>query len=320
MDANRDRSIFTEKLSRHYGSLRAVQNVDLAVSSGEVFALLGRDGSGKSTFINVLTTILAPTTGRALVAGHNVVHDGHRVRQQIGVAFQDAGLDPRMTARELLVLQGRLCGMVPGEARSKAERLLYTVGLADTERGRLVKQYSGGMKRRLDLALALVHDPPILFLDEPTAGLDPAGRVAIWEEVARLNRDEGTTVFLATQCFEEADRLADRVAVIDRGAIVAEGHPGELKSAVGNEAVRLSFRTPELAARASDLLALVVPQQQVNGSELHCYFAEAAPALPDIVRRLDAASLPLEGLVLSRPSLDDVLLRATGGHKQAERA
>ncbi len=258
MEASQDRSIFTEDLSRHYGRLRAVQHVDLAVRSGEIFGFLGPNGSGKSTLIKVLTTILAPTSGRAVVAGHDVAREGDKVRRVIGVALQEVGLDPLMTAREMLVLQARLSGVRAADAKKRAEHLLRAVGLAGDEPRRLVKEYSGGMRRRLDLALALVNRPGILFLDEPTSGLDPASRAAVWEEVRRLNREQGMTIFLTTQYLEEADRLAHRVAIIHQGSIVAEGSPLDLKSEMGNEVVSLSFATPELAARAADVLAGVV--------------------------------------------------------------
>lgn len=307
-----DRSIYTDGICRYYGELKAVDGVDLAVRSGEIFGFLGPNGSGKSTLVNVLATILSPTAGEAKVAGYDIVEEGEKVRAAIGVALQDVGLDPLMTSRELLTLQARLFGLSGAEARDRAERLLVTVGLEDVDPKKRVGQYSGGMRRRLDLAVALVHDPLILFLDEPTTGLDPASRVAIWEEVRRLNREEGVTIFLTTQYLEEADRLADRVAIINRGHIVAEGAPDVLKQELGNEVVTLSFASPEAAARASAALEGVAPDRQISGHEVMCYFSAAAAAIPELVRRVDAAGLALQGLVLSRPTLDDVFLRATG--------
>jgi len=307
-----DRSIIAERITRTFDELVAVDTVDLAVPSGEIFGFLGPNGAGKSTLVRVLTTILAPTRGRATVAGHDVVRDGAAVRCAIGVALQDVGLDGLMTARELLVLQGRVFGHPAGEARENAARLLETVGLADVDPAKRVGDYSGGMKRRLDLALALVHRPGILFLDEPTTGLDPVSRAAIWEEVRRLNGDDGVTIFLTTQYLEEADRLADHVAIIDKGRIVAEGTPTELKREIGNESVILTFGDAGTAGRAAEVLAPMAEQRQLTGEELVLYFASAGGVVAEIVRRLDGADVPLKGLALSQPSLDDVFLRATG--------
>jgi ABC-2 type transport system ATP-binding protein len=241
--------IRTEQLSKRFGDILAVDGLTLEVNPGEVFGFLGPNGAGKSTLVKVLTTILAPSSGRATVAGYDVARDGDKVRAAIGVALQDVGLDALMTARELLVLQARLFGMSSADARRRAERLLQTVDLADVGAKKRTGEFSGGMKRRLDLALALVHDPRILFLDEPTTGLDPVSRMAIWEEVRRLNRDEGVTMFLTTQYLEEADRLADQVAIINKGRIVARGTPTELKRTIGNEAVTLSFLDSDLAVQ-----------------------------------------------------------------------
>ncbi len=315
-----DRSIYTDKICRYFGDLKAVDGVDLAVRSGEIFGFLGPNGSGKSTLVNVLATILLPTSGTARVAGHDVRQEGELVRAAIGVALQDVGLDPLMSAREMLILQARLFGLTREAARNQAERLLHTVGLDDVDPRKRVGQYSGGMRRRLDLAMALVHDPRVLFLDEPTTGLDPASRVAVWEEVRRLNRQEGMTIFLTTQYLEEADRLADRVGIINRGRIVAEGSPGELKRVLGNEVVTLTFASSEIALRASEVLAEVVPQRQVSGHEVLCYLSAAAPVIAEVVRRLDAAGVALGGLVISRPTLDDVFLQATGERLRAEAA
>ena len=240
-----DRSIAVEQLTRRFGDLVAVDGVDLQVASGEIFGFLGPNGAGKSTLVKMLTTILAPTSGRATVAGLDVRREQGKVRRAIGVALQEVGLDPLMTARELIVLQAQLFGAATGAARETAERLLATVGLADVDPKKRVGDYSGGMKRRLDLALALAHDPHVLFLDEPTTGLDPASRMDVWDEVRRLNAEQGMTIFLTTQYLEEADKLAERVAIIDHGRIVATGTPAELKRGLGEEVVELSFETPE---------------------------------------------------------------------------
>jgi len=234
------------------------------------------------------------------------------VRQMIGVALQDVGLDPIMTGRELLVLQARLFGDGRAEAQRKAVRLLKTVGLDDVDPKKRARAYSGGMRRRLDLALALVHDPSILFLDEPTTGLDPASRAAIWEEVRRLNEEQGMTIFLTTQYLEEADRLADRIAIINKGKIAAEGTPDELKRQVGDEVVELAFADDAEAARADEALRGVAPSRQAAGHELRLYFPRAAESVPELIRTLDAAGLQPSGLLVKQPSLDDVFLRITG--------
>jgi len=308
-----NRSIVVESLTRRFGELLAVDAIDLEVPSGEIFGFLGPNGAGKTTLVKMLTTILAPTSGRATVAGYDVTTESEKVRAVAGVALQEIGLDALMTARELLVLQARLFGIEAREAARVAERLLRTVDLADVDPRKRTGRYSGGMRRRLDLALALVHTPRVLFLDEPTTGLDPASRAAIWDEVRRLNRDDGVTVFLTTQYLEEADRLADRVAIIDRGRIVAWGTPAELKRTIGDEAVSLTFADAEQAASADEALRPLTGQRQRSGRELVLYFDSAAMVVPDVVRRLDEAGLRPQDLSLKQPTLDDVFLRATGG-------
>ena len=311
--AGRDSSILVERLTRRYGDFVAVNAIDLQVPSGGVFGFLGPNGAGKTTLVKVLTTILAPSEGRAVVAGYDVSTQNAQVRRAIGVALQEVGLDTLMTARELLVLQGRLFDMSAGDAESKAEELLRIVGLDDVATKKRVAEYSGGMKRRLDLALALVHRPRILFLDEPTTGLDPASRTAIWDEVRRLNRDEGITIFLTTQYLEEADRLADEVAIIDHGVIVAQGSPAQLKSELGDSVVTIELSSREAAARASNALADLAERRQIAGAELVAYTSQGTSVIPEVVRRLDAEGLAVVNLSLSEPTLDDVFLRATGG-------
>src|SRR5215204_1556759 len=236
-------------LVREYkGGIRAVDGLDLAVAAGEIYGFLGPNGAGKTTSVRILTTLLRPTEGTARVAGHDVVSDADAVRRQIGVALQEAAIDPLMTGRELLVMQGALHGLRSGDARRRAKELLERVGLTQAA-DRRVGGYSGGMRRRLDLALALVHRPRVLFLDEPTTGLDPTSRGALWREVRALN-DDGTTVFLTTQYLEEAEQLADRVGIIAKGRLVAEGTPDALKARVGEPLLHVELAEAE-SGRAS---------------------------------------------------------------------
>ena len=307
-----DRSIVAEGITRDFADLRAVDDVDLNIRSGQIFGFLGPNGSGKTTMVKMLATILALTAGSARVGGFDVITEPQKVRARIGVALQEVGLDPLMTAREMLVLQSRLFSVDSATARVKADQLLKTVGLDDVDPKKRVGQFSGGMKRRLDLALALVHDPEILFLDEPTTGLDPVSRLGIWEEVRRLNTERGMTIFLTTQYLEEADRLADEVAIINKGRIAAQGAPRALKKEIGSEVVTLSFASSELAERASAVLEAMAPKRRVVERDLLCYFTAAADKLAGLVRALDEAQIPLEALVLNEPTLDDVFLRATG--------
>jgi ABC-2 type transport system ATP-binding protein len=311
-DTSVDRSIVARALTRNFGDLKAVDGLDLDIASGKVFGFLGPNGSGKSTTVKMLTSILAPTSGVAQVAGFDVTKEQGEVRSRIGVALQEVGIDGLMTARELLTLQARLFGFSSSAADEAAARLLETVGLGTVEVKKRVGQFSGGMKRRLDLALALVNQPQILFLDEPTTGLDPASRLDIWDEVRRLNVEQGMTIFLTTQYLEEADKLADDVAIIDKGRIVARGAPALLKRQIGNEVIRLTFFSPEAAMQAAAALKSLAPSQRLSGLELLCYFSAAADRLPGLVRALDAAGIALGGLTMTEPTLDDVFLQATG--------
>ncbi len=307
-----DRSIWARGLTRTFADMTAVDGVDLTIDSGRIFGFLGPNGSGKTTMVRMLTTILKPSAGSARVAGFDVSEQQGEVRERVGVALQEVGLDGLMTAREMLVLQARLFRADREQARATAERLLATVGLDNVDPKKRVGQFSGGMRRRLDLALALVNDPLVLFLDEPTTGLDPVSRSAIWDEVRRLNREKGMTIFLTTQYLEEADKLADEVAIIDRGRIVAQGAPEALKRGIGNEVVKFTFASPDAAARAGDVLSRQAPDRRLDGPSLLCYFTTAAGRLPELIRTLDEAGLALEGLTVSEPTLDDVFLQATG--------
>jgi ABC-2 type transport system ATP-binding protein len=289
---------------------KAVAGIDLAVAPGEIYGFLGPNGAGKSTTVHMLTTLLPPTAGTARVAGYDVVQQGPQVRAAIGAALQEAALDPLLTGREHLRLQASLQGLPRQIRRSRADELLTRVGLGDAA-DRKVRGYSGGMKRRLDLAMALVHNPTILFLDEPTTGLDIQSRTALWDEVSRLARNEGVTVFLTTQYLEEADVLADRVGIINHGFIVAEGTPVELKASVGRPTGEAIPVDPDQRERAAAILARFGdPCGSEHGVAVRLRSGEAD--LAEIVRALDAEDLKVENLQLHQPSLDDVFLAKTG--------
>jgi ABC-2 type transport system ATP-binding protein len=305
-------AIEVEQLVREFRKgPRAVDGIDLKVSPGEIYGFLGPNGAGKSTTVLMLTTLLPPTSGRASVGGFDIVRQGSQVRSTIGAALQEAALDPILTGREHLMLQATLQGIGKPERRTRAEALLVRVGLTEAA-DRRVGGYSGGMKRRLDLALALVHGPRILFLDEPTTGLDPQSRAALWEEVARLAHDEGMTVFLTTQYLEEADVLADRVGIIDHGKIVAEGTPAQLKAEIGSPSVEVSPVDADADDRLAELLAgFGAPSRNGRGS-VTVQLPGGEAQLADIVRALDQAELRVASLQLHQPSLDDVFLAKTG--------
>jgi ABC-2 type transport system ATP-binding protein len=305
-------AIEVERLVREFRKgPRAVDGIDLTVAHGEIYGFLGPNGAGKSTTVLMLTTLLPPTSGTARVGGHDIVREGSDVRASIGAALQEAALDAILTGREHLMLQATLQGMPKAQRGPRAEELLERVGLTEAA-DRRVGGYSGGMKRRLDLALALVHSPRILFLDEPTTGLDLQSRSALWEEVARLAREEGMTVFLTTQYLEEADALADRVGIIDHGHIVAEGTPAQLKAEIGSPSVEIEpadqGQCDAFVARLERFGTLArngrgAVTVQVPGGDTQ---------LAEIVRVLDQAQLKVASLQLHQPSLDDVFLAKTG--------
>jgi ABC-2 type transport system ATP-binding protein len=288
---------------------RAVDGIDLSVAPGEIYGFLGPNGAGKSTTVHVLTTLLPPTAGRALVAGYDVVKDGPKIRALIGVALQEAALDPLLTARDHLRLQSTLQSVPKQQRQARAEELLHRVGLADAA-DRKVAGYSGGMKRRLDLALALVHSPKILFLDEPTTGLDPQSRTALWEEVSLLRREAGVTVFLTTQYLEEADVLADRVGIIDSGKIVAEGTPAELKAEIGRPSIHALPRRDEDRERIAKFLSQF-GEPLASTRDVAVRLRDGL-GLTDIVRAVDANGVDIGDLELHAPTLDDVFLAKTG--------
>ncbi len=311
---SRDNNIEVEGLSRKFknGPL-AVAGIDLRVDPGEIYGFLGPNGAGKSTTVHMLTTLLPPTGGGARVAGHDVVREGPAVRAAIGAALQEAALDPHLTGREHMRLQTALHGLPREERVARGDALIGRVGLSDAA-DRKVGDYSGGMKRRLDLALALVHGPRVLFLDEPTTGLDPQSRAALWDEVARLAGEEGVTVFLTTQYLEEADQLADRVGIIDDGKIVAEGTPAALKAEIGRPCLEVVPSDPAQGDQVLAVLERFGERVPASRDAVAVRFSEGVEALTDVVRALDAENLRVADIDLHAPSLDDVFLEKTGRH------
>ena len=304
-------AIQAEQLVREFKKgPRAVDGIDLEVSPGEIYGFLGPNGAGKSTTVHMLTTLLPPTSGSAHVAGFDVVRQGPQVRQNIGAALQEAALDPLLTGREHLRLQASLQGLSRADRVRRSEELLTRVGLGEAA-DRKVRGYSGGMKRRLDLALALVHRPKILFLDEPTTGLDVQSRTALWSEVSRLASEDDVTVFLTTQYLEEADVLADRVGIIDHGHIVAEGTPAALKAEVGRPTVEaIPASEDDLPRTAGILERFGEPVSSTKGVAVR--LNDGRVGLYEIVRALDADGLEAENIQIHQPSLDDVFLAKTG--------
>jgi ABC-2 type transport system ATP-binding protein len=309
-------AIEVNELVREFkGGIRAVDGLDLEVTPGEIYGFLGPNGAGKTTSVRILTTLLRPTSGSARVAGHDVVAEADAVRRSIGVALQEAAIDPLMTGRELLRMQGALHGLRQPAARERAAELLDRVGLAQAG-DRRVGGYSGGMRRRLDLALALVHRPHVLFLDEPTTGLDPTSRGALWREVRSLN-DDGTTVFLTTQYLEEAEQLADRVGIIAAGKLVAEGTPDALKARVGEPMLHFELADPDGAERARAALSgigAVEPADPSAPARVVLRTAAGKAAIAPAIRALDEVDVVVESVEVETPTLDDVFAAVTGSH------
>ena len=312
-------AVFAEGLVRNFGEVKAVDSIDLAVSKGEIYGFLGPNGAGKSTTVRMLTTLLLPTEGRAFVAGNDVVHRAQEVRLSIGVALQEAGLDNKQTGRELLRLQGRLYGLTGREIDQRMKELSSLIDIGDAI-DRLIGTYSGGMKRRLDLAAALVHNPEVLFLDEPTTGLDPISRARVWEEVSRINNELGVTIFLTTHYLEEADELADRVGIISQGKLVAEGTPTELKRSIGSDIIITQIEgDPHIASEAVRKIQRV---EQVNarGSELTISVSNGAESIGNVAIALNQSGVNVREIMLRTPTLDDVFLQVTGNRMQIEDA
>jgi ABC-2 type transport system ATP-binding protein len=305
-------AIVAEGLEKRYGSVQALAGLSFAVREGEVFGLLGPNGAGKSTATRILVTLTKPDAGGAFVAGHDAVREPAKVRRAIGYIPQASGVDRDATGRENLTLQGRVQGLRGRPLQERVEELLETFGLADAG-DRLVRGYSGGMKRRLDVALGLVHSPSVLFLDEPTTGLDPEARAAMWEELERLARRERLTILLTTHYLEEADRLADRLAIISRGRVVVDGTPEELKRGLRGDSVTVELET----GRSEDAVEVVgsvgsVLDTTVDGRHIRARVSHGAGAVPGILSALEGRGIPVAAVTVARPSLDDVYLHFTG--------
>jgi ABC-2 type transport system ATP-binding protein len=309
-------AITAERLVRLFNGTPAVDRLDLEIPRGEIYGFLGPNGAGKSTTVRVLCTLLSPTSGRAVVAGHDVATHPDRVRLRIGVALQEAALDPKQTGIELLRLQGRLYGLARAEIADRLVELGRLIDIGDAL-GRPIGTYSGGMKRRLDLAAALVHTPEIVFLDEPTTGLDPVSRARMWEEVRRLNRELGMTIFLTTQYLEEADELADRVGIINEGRLVAEGTPAELKRSVGNDVLVARVDGRAEASRSAVEFLPGVRSVEAHGDELTITTTDGAAAIGPVAVALSGVA-PVRHLTLRTPTLDDVFLELTGNRIESE--
>jgi len=314
-----DRAIEARQLVKTYAvrgekhGIRALDGLDISVPRGMIYGLLGPNGSGKSTTVKILTSLARPDSGQARVEGVDVIARPGQVRHMIGVVAQRSGADPTATGRENLILQGRLYGLRGASVRARADELLAHFGLAEAA-GRLVRTYSGGMQRRLDVALGLIHRPAVLFLDEPTTGLDPESRAAMWQEIARLAGGEGMTVLLTTHYLEEADRLASRLAIVDRGRVVTTGTPDELKGELRGDAVQVELPADADPARVRRVLEVLpaVRDVVIAGRDVSARSDDGAAAVPVVLAELQRAGVNAASVAVARPSLDDVYLRHTG--------
>ncbi len=307
-------AILADNLVKRFGDVEALRDVSFAVPEGTVLGLLGPNGAGKTTAVRILTTLLRPDGGRAEVLGLDVTRDAVKTRMSIGLAGQNAAVDEKLSGRENLRLVGKLTHLPANEITARADELLERFDLVDAG-DRLLRTYSGGMRRRLDLAAALVHRPPVLFLDEPTTGLDPRSRTDLWAVIEGLV-ERGTTVLLTTQYLEEADRLANRIVVIDHGSVIAEGTSAELKSRLGATVIEIGFSDTDTVRRAAGALEGVGDVTE-QGHELHLGVADGAVAMLEAVRRLDGAALAPVSMTLHEPTLDDVFLSLTGHAAEA---
>jgi ABC-2 type transport system ATP-binding protein len=311
-------AIVVDELRKRYGAVQALDGVGFRVPASGVFGLLGPNGAGKTTTVKVLTTLTKPDSGRATVAGHDVVGDPNAVRRSIGYVPQSSGVDRDATGRENLLLQGRIQGMGGRRLRERVDELLELLGIAEAA-DRVVRGYSGGMKRRLDVALGLAHRPQVLFLDEPTTGLDPEARASMWQELERLAAEESLTILLTTHYMEEADRLADRLAIVSRGRVVVEGTPEELKRSLRGEAVEVELTDGRVDVAQSAVAGLEgVYEASADGQKLRSRVASGARAIPSILSALEAQAIGVESVTTHRPSLDDVYLHYTGREFRAE--
>ncbi len=302
-------------LVKHFGEIKAVNGIDLRVRPGQVFGFLGQNGSGKTTTVRMLTTLLRPTEGSARVAGFDIYTQAQQIRRVIGVALQEAGLDILQTGRELLRLQSRLYNVPRGQIEDRVAHLLDVVDLSE-DADRRIGGYSGGMQRRLDLASALVHSPSIIFLDEPTTGLDPVSRQSLWEYIQRLNREDGVTFFLTTQYLEEADQLCDEIAILDAGEVVQQGTPDQLKATVSADVIYVQVEGDELQQQRAVGALISLPNVEDARWDFDegvaIYTKSGHDTLPLVVRTLDDQALPFSNLRLARATLDDVFFKATG--------
>ena len=288
------------------GNVEAVRDVSFKVNKGEIFGILGPNGAGKSTTILMLTTLLRITSGTAKINDLDVVKNDSEVRNKIGIALQDTGIDNLLTARELFYTTARLWGLSKSKSKDRTEEMLNLVGLTEAS-DRRVKTYSGGMKRRLDLGLSLVHKPEVLFLDEPTTGLDPGSRRVLWDEIKKL-RDEGVTIILTTQYLEEADELANRISIIDEGLVVAEGTPDELKSSIGGDVITLTFRSDDDAIKAQT----IIENSDIEDNQIRVTVENGAEKIPNLLNQLVSKDINVQSVSANKPSLDDVFLKVTG--------
>ena len=295
------------------GNVEAVRDVSFKVNKGEIFGILGPNGAGKSTTILMLTTLLRITSGTAKINDLDVVKNDSEVRNKIGIALQDTGIDNLLTARELFYTTARLWGLSKSKSKDRTKEMLNLVGLTEAA-DRRVKTYSGGMKRRLDLGLSLVHKPEVLFLDEPTTGLDPGSRRVLWDEIKKL-RDEGVTIILTTQYLEEADELANRISIIDEGLVVAEGTPDELKSSIGGDVITLTFRSDDDAIKAQT----IIENSDIEDNQIRVTVENGAEKIPNLLNQLVSKDINVQSVSANKPSLDDVFLKVTGYRLEGEK-
>ena len=310
-------AVITRGLSRNFGDIEAVDSIDLRIPRGEIYGFLGPNGAGKTTLVRMLITLLMPSSGSATVAGYDIVRQANDIRLRIGTALQDAALDLKQTGRELLRLQGRFYGLSRRDVDSRFNDLADLIDIGDAV-DRLIGTYSGGMKRRLDLAASLIHNPEVLFLDEPTTGLDPISRLRVWEEVRRVNRERDVTIFLTTQYLEEADELADRVGIINRGRLMAEGTPADLKRSLGNDVIVAQVDGQAEQAREAVLNLEGVVGVDAAGSDVIIQASNGAAVISSVALALNERRVDVREITLRTPTLDDVFLSVAGARMEEE--